>query len=692
MSPSNQMFARVVVIAVLCVAAIFACGPDFGIEVLQSREQVVLTPPTISFDNELKALAPPAGDKLPVVESAGGDGLNRATLEGRELNPAALARVTQMWTQSSGEAAYALGDDLPMAIRLYTAGAVSFSHGQADTARRYFQSIVELPTEERKSREVWARYMLGRVALQQNNQREAAAQFEEVRMLVRHGAPDQLGLAVASFGEQARGAWKHGDIANAVELYARQAGYGSAIGATSLVAVAGWILDDDHLLDRAVQDPLTLRLLFIYLNGYAISSNAHSKMDRIVAALENHGSSGVAGAGLLASAAYAQGRFDLAQKLAGMEDVPISAWVRAKLALRRGDRETAVQEYEKALRTFQPVIGDPTTPQTELAVLQVGRGDYIQALDLFYRASANNRMPDSQWSTWSNYWGDAAYLAERVLTIQELQDYVDHRVSVTAGAKADPKSERSRLRSVLARRLMRAGRRREALRYFDDQTTRSAAEQYDKALGRANSWWRLRSTRAAAWFTAAKLARNNGMELLGFEKEPDFAIWDGEFTPYTNSDEPKPGDPYVSADERKRVYASRPKRDVRFQYRLTAVDEAAKSADLLPSHSQAFAAVLCESTRWIIDRQPELAAEIYRRYLAQGAYVSWGRRFGQSCPQADFAAASSWRMAGRRMDHAGRHARAHPVSAGLLSAAVVALLTWLLYYFRPRRLHTRQRQ
>jgi len=61
----------------------------------------------------------------------------------------------------------------------------------------------------------------------------------------------------------------------------------------------------------------------------------------------------------MASAAYSQGRFDVAQKLSTLEDVAVSSWIQAKLALRRGDRETALTNYEKALKTFQPSMGNP---------------------------------------------------------------------------------------------------------------------------------------------------------------------------------------------------------------------------------------------------------------------------------------------------------------------------------------------
>ncbi len=251
-----------------------------------------------------------------------------------------------------------------------------------------------------------------------------------------------------------------------------------------------------------------------------------------MAAAERHGVAQAPGAGLLASAAYDHGRFDLAQKLSALEDTPMSAWVRAKLDLRRGDRETALNAYERALKAF-PASGS-TLVQVETAVLRVSRGDYIQALDLFYRAAAKDKTLTGDYYGFDDYWGDAAYLAERVLTIEELHAYVDGNLPPALHAGSSNNSERSPLRNLLARRLMRAGRRREALSYFDNAKLRATAERYDNALSKGAAWWRSKWTRAEGWFVAGSLARSSGMELLGFEREPDYAMWDGNYAPFAS--------------------------------------------------------------------------------------------------------------------------------------------------------------
>ena len=707
MSLFNSVFARVALAVVVGVAVALACGPFFGIEALDDRKAVLLASPTISFERELSGLVPQPKDKLLVVESNGygTEEVTSETVEAKELTPTIAARVKEMRKQIGGEAAYAAGEGVPEGVRQYAAGAVSFRFRESDAARTHFQAVLTLAAPERKSREVWAHYMLGRAT---SDPAEAIAQFQATRSLVTHGAADPLGLAVASFGEEALRVMEQGDLPKAVALYAQQAAYGSQSGQNSLVTIAGRILKDKDLLDKAIQDPLTRRLLFICVNGnngrtFFIGPNVdddttaadQSTVDRIAAALERAKLTRVEGAGLLAAAAYHQGRFDLADQLARFEDVPISAWVKAKLALRRGDRAAALGAFEKALKGFAAADDSDTNEtlrvlRSETGVLKVSRGDYLQALDLFRRAAAGAGeygFPD--------YWGDVAYLAERVLTIDELRGYVDKNVPPVTQAKPEEQPDRMQLRSLLARRMMRAGRFHDALRYFDDKETRAAAELYGKAVDTATGGWRFRWSRAEGWFGAATVARAKGMEVLGYERAPDYAMWDGNFEPYEVRDgatkHERLKDAFETEDERKRVAATRPEHTERYQYRMTAVDEAMNAADLLPEKSQAFAAVLCAASGWVIDRYPERAHEVYERYVRNGAHVPWAKGFGRTCPAPNFEIDSVYGVT-RRAKRWERRVKGHPLYAGLGGVGLLAVPVVLGYlvWWRRRRGPTSQ--
>jgi len=275
------------------------------------------------------------------------------------------------------------------------------------------------------------------------------------------------------------------------------------------------------------------------------------------------------------------------------------------------------------------------------------------------------------------YWTDAAYVAERVLSIDELKAYVDAKVPaspakpVTTNTDGDgfvPSDPATQLRALLARRLLRSARFDEASVYFDNAELQGKSRELVSARHASEQGGQI--ARARGFFAAAKLERSKGMELLGFEGDPDYLLYGGAFdlnspftydanynaVPHPRADLKIIGD-YTSDDERSRVAGSKAAPLARYHYRLNAVDDASKSADLLPPRTQAFAAVLCQATSWIIDREPALAQNVYTRYLKQGALVPWGASFGRTCPEPDFAAAEK-RLWDQRMafyKHQARH-------------------------------------
>jgi hypothetical protein len=117
---------------------------------------------------------------------------------------------------------------------------------------------------------------------------------------------------------------------------------------------------------------------------------------------------------------------------------------------------------------------------------------------------------------------------------------------------------------------------------------------------------------------------------------------------------------FVTDGERQRFADSAAKPDLRFHYRYLAADRAASAADLLPPRSQAFAAVLCKATGWMLEGPPDYGDEgrsddasstpgvperlrraraLYERYVKQGPYVPWAEDFGRDCEEPDFARA-----------------------------------------------------
>ena len=627
----------------------------------------------------------PAG-KLRPVEGADvlgpSDFLAEAeTAEGADLPEEARASLRAMRAAATGIEAEAGGSGLAEAVRLYAAGAVDFRNGALPEAEARFRAVLDLPPDRRRERATWAAFMLGRAAAAAGDAERAAEAFRLTRALAREGAPDPLGLAVASYGQEAklpfaRAAGLAGEsgplpadaadaygqaVAAATALYAEQAALGSRRAILSLRIVAEAVLDEPSRLEAAVADPLVQRLLVAYVlalvsdvppadavdaDGLRYDAGSGSPgvapapvLVRLVAAAERRGIAELAGADRLAALAYRGGRYDLAERLAGRARTPLGAWVRAKLALRRGDTAAAAAAYAEASRAFPDAVAlDPESGRQargEAAVLALAGGEYVAAMEAL--------LPLAR-----TYWGDVAYIGERVLTTEELSGVVA-RLDRPGGARM-PREQRAALRDLLARRLMREGRFAEALPLFRDDLTRSRAAAYADALAAAEGAWRP-IARARHLFVAAVLARRHGLEMMGTEGPPDQADSGANYP--RGAGRASLAGPYLGPDEPARFAATAAQPNLRFHYRFVAADHAARAADLLPRRSQAFAAVLCRAALWMnqTPESGERARLLYRRYLREGARVPFATTFGQDCPDPDFrhAADASRPQAFRRL-------------------------------------------
>ncbi|MEO8743282.1 MAG: hypothetical protein ABI365_08840, partial [Lysobacteraceae bacterium] len=394
-----------------------------------------------------------------------------------------------------------------------------------------------------------------------------------------------------------------------------------------------------------------------------------------------HGLDHFDGADRMAAGAYQVGRYALAAQLAAKSTAPMAAWVRAKLALRAGDQTTAMREYAAAAKGF-PIderwgedasdSGAVQSPvcrvETERGVLALSRGEYVDAMARLYAGAAD-------------YWPDAAYVAERVLTVDELKSFVDRNAPIA------PKSVRSekdggtpippgtQLRALLARRLLRLGRDEDALRYFDDPALHAKAAALVAARHPGMTWTHI--GQAMNLFKQAQLTRADGLELLGTELAPDFVMEDGEYAMGSVPLQPKD---FVGSGEPARVNASAPAPDARYHYRYVAADLAEQAAALIPARTQAYAALMCQATAWMSDTDGKHVTDLYRRYLREGAWVAWGKDFGRSCPPPDFASAR-W-VPLKQHYHALRHWTKHgwPLLLGGLGLLVI-----LVAVIRSRR-------
>lgn len=614
-----------------------ACGPDFPVRRLERRAEILLAAPEGSFAKESARLVEPPSASWPLGT---GDRTEQERAGLTDAQVAALGAAAQ--ARSLGEVRERVAS-LSEELQAYAAGAWQFHAGAADRGRAQFARVVSLPATERPHRGLWARYMLGRLARSPERARE---HFRAVREAVSAGAADPMGLAVASLGEEAL-TYRESAPDTELQRYAEQAAMGSWSGVASLLLrgrqLAGAMGDSE--LDDAVSDPIVRRLLVVLLwtgraGGTGDGARPPVSAARLLAAIERQGIDEVPYADRLASLAYEAGDWAQARAYVDRSDTPLSWWIRAKLALRQGDHEGSAAAYAKAAAGF-PVeevwsVGLPTgygpvwtqapvrqLVEAEGGLLALSRGSYQAALRSLLAAVEGDEP-----GGWSQGWEDAAHVAERVLTIDELVAFVSGE-----GAELPP-ALRSALRSVLGRRLMRAGRPEEAAAFFDDPEMAGRAQAYAVAMARTRSGSPV--DRAEGWLDAAAITRP-GLDLFGTEGAPDYAVYDGVFERWSESSL-VPDDPaWRAADEAARVERSQVEPDQRFHYRRLASRQAEAAADLLPTDSLAFAVSLCRAAQYVMMHGPqERVDELYLRYVREGPLYAGSGQFGHRCPEPDF--------------------------------------------------------
>ena len=644
----------------LPLGSALACGPDFPMRLLDNRGQTMSELPEGNFNFELSRLGKTIAGLKNVTAATYNPNESYAesteTVEQREkaeqvgLKPEQQALVKQLRGLTDARQVEVQGASLPAEIRLYVAGAVAFATGNYQLAVEYFDRLLALPTDQRSLRSTWAAYSLGRawfaISTEANNGVETLEKsreaFRQTRQLSIDGFSDPLELGVASLGEEARILRTTGDWAGAIELYEAQNLHGSAVGNTSLKQLMNELaelpeVELARLLEhKPVQQLVTASLLS--RQGWSFGDEPPNEK-KLVRLLQNSTRGSLENADRLAAVNYQQGDYASAKAfLENAGDGGLAWWLRAKLAMREGDKNAAVAAYAKAAQAFPQTedwgyrrttdwayetVQPKCRVEGESAILALQRGEYLQAFVQLFRSN-------------DVYWFDAAAVAERVLTVDELKQYVDEAVPAPAVLTQEerdnyvPLSVAAKLRNLLGRRLLREGHYEAAISYFDNPDLQHKARLYAEQRLKADAaWWPTR--RASALYNAAWTAREWGMDILGYEMAPDYAVFGGGFS--LENTELKVG-PLVSEAEVQRQKISEAQPDQRFHYRFVATALASRAADNLPHTSQAFAAVLCNAAGFNSSLEEQSA--LYQRYVKEGPYVPWAVDFGNQCPYPDF--------------------------------------------------------
>lgn len=639
-----------------------ACGPEFPMRLLDNRAQSLAELPEGSFRFEVSRLGQAIAGLKPATDATRNPDYSyddmsayveqRSKAEQFGLTPPQQAVVERLRALTDVEQVATEATNLPAELRLYAIGAAAFNAGEHQRAVESFQQLLALPADQRQLRSTWAAYSMGRALFALSTEagggepaallQQAREAFRQARELSIAGFSDPLELGVASLGEEARVAYTADDWDSAVGLYATQSLQGSQVGYSSLLQLAGDLsVQPDERLGELLKVKAVQRLITAYLLSRVgwWDGEEPSGEKRLFTLLQANTQDNLDDADRLAAVSYQHGDYASAKAFVQKaSDTGLAWWVRAKLALRDGDKVAAAAAYAKAAQAFpnDESWGNRRTPdwdyesiqpkcrvEGESAILALQRGDYLQAFDQLYRGQGN-------------YWYDAALVAERVLTVDELKQYVDAQVPAPPALSQQdrdnyvPLPVAASLRNLLGRRLLREGRYDEAPAYFDNTDLQDKARLYGQWRQDAESkWWPTR--RAEAYYYASRMARKWGMELLGYEMAPDYASLGGNYS--LEPVELKVG-PLVAEGEVQRQQASAAQPDMRYHYRFVATALASQAADHLPHTSQAFAAVLCKAVGYNSSLEEQSA--LYQRYVKEGPYVDWAGDFGHQCQEPDF--------------------------------------------------------
>ncbi len=510
---------------------------------------------------------------------------------------------------------------LPQEFELYLRGAIAWHEGDVEAARQQWQVVLLLPAEERNYRSVWAAYMLGRSYVGADAGK-AVKWFVLTRELASGGFVDSTGLAAASFGWEGRVELDRDDHLAAIRLYVEQLATGDNSAAASLRICATRILKSgEKQLDEAARDELGRGIVTAHLVAgpsplwIASETSGREQVQAWLEVLERAKIRDLRGAPRLGMAAYRTGLMSEARgwvDRAPKDDV-IACWIRAKLLLRFGKLDEAAGQLAVALEARAPSEEDEQRWEyrarllgKDLAALHLTQREYVDALDLL-------RTHDHS--------SAAAYLAERILTIDELTAYIDAR-------GRNPRADW--FCGTLARRLVRKGRWKDARKYFVPDM-RKRLDAYIAAIRKGHDHKTSKADRAESFWAAAQLAQKFGRELMGYDTarynsrlDGTFRSW-AEFSRVTNNEWTSFTIAPASEDEQQRIARHRPESVERWHYLYEAIDHAWRACELMPDNDEQTARRLWKAGTWIKYLDPQAADPFYKALVLRCGNTDLGK-------------------------------------------------------------------
>lgn len=692
----------------VAVSGLQACGPDFPNCYLSNSFDALTTLPTMNFEAELARWLPRQKPE-------------RFDAVGEEHYEVRLALRAQGLAERDIDALLAKYDRLappamlPEEFQRYARGAVAWHQRDDKTAIAEWRALLALPPQERRYRSVWAAYMIGRVLCETDGPaaREAC---RLARDLAAQGFPDSQRLAAASRGWEARAYLRDHDFVAALKLYAEQctAGDPSAVASIQLTLMhlfgrnqseRAWRQpqqDPDAEPDANLEavlpviaaDPELRRVVTAWFAArggpnLAWGPAAAEQFGKWIRCLPRVKDLAPEEADRWCWAAYQNGMWEEAGDLARQAPVgaPASEWVRAMLLLRAGSVDEAADHLAKAAAGFATdraltPPADPDynygmgllsdAPAAQLAgvrgVLALRREQYVEALRLFLSAQ---------------HWADAAYVAERVLTVDELVAFARSEAAAYMGGTDPMAEEMQKLRHLTARRLVRTGDFARAREFFPPEVQRAYQAYLDEVRVGFDEQQPARRRAGALW-QAALAIHQLGMEIQGTELAPDYNVVEGAFQwPPVERWRVQPalarfGDRWqeqpvesdqgalaASAGEFERLTKTMPP-SRRYHYSGRATELAWLSAALLPNDDPETATVLHTAGLWIAARYPEEANLFYKTLVLRCPHTELGRMvaarhwFIRNDGEQDPPSAGAPPDAGEKSDAIGPEIRSAP--------------------------------
>jgi hypothetical protein len=584
---------------------------------------------------------------------------------------------------------------LPEDVKLYLEGAAIWLDAVSNTdetaklkARGSWLNLLKLPEDQRRWRSTWAAWMLFR----SSPRTEEGRWLKEVRRLHLAGFKDclHLGIEATYILGRANSDYPERTEVSAVE-WKRASMLRARLGlnhAEENLRQDRWLLTEwgGDFARQVIADPLLRRVQLLHLIEVAQSaageeiglqreSSPPDSLTKWLTSMEEASIKDQKEALWLAWALYNAAKYEQARRWLGLapaDDVDALS-LRGKLAAMRGDRREAESQLKRMAALLQPAddrkksaeelsVRDEANPLSaqnyaqirrhkllgDLGVVQLSRNDFAGALQTFLR---------------TEYWRDAAYIAERLLSVEELLSLSragrlpelkpmfvpdkepPRRLSISAVTAKYAQWERPQglepFTYLVARRLAREGYYKDAMRLLPADLS-AVLNRYMTELHRGRKTSLPQADRAEALWTAAQIERRLGMELFGYETGPDHALYGGSFelsdfaelrsqpfwtpwwwTPSKTEQANELERPVLTAttDELWRSKHYGPRINERFHYRYTAAELAHRASLLMPDEDEKTAMVLGIAGNWLKNRDPKAADRFYKSLVLRNPSI-----------------------------------------------------------------------